>query len=135
MLTADDHLAIHRLIALYGHLTDERQFSRLDEVFTSDAAYDLAYRDGPVYYGYSGVRELFEELIEQHALAHHTGTVVIDERDDDTADVLSKGILVHDDGTVHSTTYRQVAVRTAKGWRLSYLAPELRSRDMIPPVS
>ena len=40
MLDVADTLAIHQLLALYGHLIDERQWSRLDEVFTDDLVFD-----------------------------------------------------------------------------------------------
>ena len=37
MLTAEDRIAIRELLALYGHVIDERQFSRVDELFTPTA--------------------------------------------------------------------------------------------------
>ena len=38
MLTAEDRIAIRELLALYGHVIDERQFSRVDELFTPERA-------------------------------------------------------------------------------------------------
>ena len=36
MLDIADRLAIHELLALYGHLIDERQWSRLDEIMVAN---------------------------------------------------------------------------------------------------
>ena len=41
MLDVTDQLAIHQLIALYGHIVDERQFSRLGEMFAPTIRYDM----------------------------------------------------------------------------------------------
>jgi hypothetical protein len=40
VLDVADTLAIHQLLALYGHLIDERQWSRLGEVFTEEVVFD-----------------------------------------------------------------------------------------------
>ncbi|MBF4999665.1 nuclear transport factor 2 family protein [Nocardia sp. BSTN01] len=135
MLAPDDHLAIHRLVALYGHVIDERQFSRVGEIFTADAEYDVRNRGAGYHRGIAAIRELWTATGNRHPLAHHGTNVLIEERSDGGVDVLSKGVCVHPDGTVHSTTYRQVAVRTADGWRLSSLVAELRTTSGIPAVS
>jgi SnoaL-like domain len=40
--TADDRLAIHEVVSLHGHLFDNGELERRDEVFTSDAVYDAS---------------------------------------------------------------------------------------------
>lgn len=135
MLTADDHIAIHRLIALYGHIIDERQYSRVGEIFAQDAVYDVRKRDAGLHRGLDAIRALWEAAGERHPLAHHATNVVLDERSDGTVQVLSKGICVRPDGSVHSTTYRQVAAATPAGWRLTHLEAEMRSPQMIPAIS
>ena len=40
-LTADDRSAIAELISLHGHLFDEGELDRLDELFTDDVVYDV----------------------------------------------------------------------------------------------
>ncbi len=134
MLTAEDYMSIHRLISLYGHVIDERQFSRIGELFTADAEYDMRKRGSGVHRGVDAVRKLWAES-KRHPLAHHATNVVIDEGPDGTVEVHSKGVCVHNDGTVHSTTYRQIVVRTGAGWRISYLAAEMRTPETIPPIS
>ena len=41
MISVEDSLAIRELLALYGYIIDERQFSRTGEIFTADARYDV----------------------------------------------------------------------------------------------
>lgn len=42
MLTADDKWAIGETLALHGHLFDEGELDRLDELFTDDVVYDVS---------------------------------------------------------------------------------------------
>ena len=83
-----DRFAIHELIALYGHLIDERQFSRLGEIFTADATFDLTGYDGTSYHGLPAIQAMMLASNE-HPIAHHATNVVIIEvvgrRDLDTA--------------------------------------------------
>jgi hypothetical protein len=41
MMSVEDRLAIRELLALYGYIIDERQFSRTGEIFAADARYDV----------------------------------------------------------------------------------------------
>jgi hypothetical protein len=86
VLTAEDYMSIHRLISLYGHVIDERQFSRIGELFTADAEYDMRKRGSGVHRGVDAVRKLWAES-KRHPLAHHATNVVIDEGPDGTVEV------------------------------------------------
>jgi len=44
----EDTLAIQQLIATYPGIVDEREFDRLDDIFTSDARIDFSAFGGPV---------------------------------------------------------------------------------------
>jgi len=117
-LSVADQLAIHDLLARYGHLIDEGAFDRLEEVFTEDATYDAADFDLPVW---NGLAEIVRGMrgSTQHPLAHHTTNVVIGAPEGDEVSVHSKGIGVGVGGRVGSVTYVDVARRTPRGWRLS----------------
>ena len=123
-----DRLAIHELLALYGHLVDERRWDELDQVFVPDVVYDATDFDMPV------TRSLHDLVTEwtseagmtRHPLAHHTTNIVVLEDGDGTVRVLSKGVGVGAGGRVGSVTYRDVAVRTAAGWRLASRTVALR---------
>jgi hypothetical protein len=133
MLSSVDRFEIHELVQLYGHLIDERQFSRLGELFTADVEYDARQRGAELYRGLDEVRRCWDTV--QHPVAHHATNVMIESIDSDRANVVNKGILVHADGSVHSNVYRQTVVRTDQGWRVSRLVMTKRTVDDIPDVS
>ncbi|WP_405623050.1 nuclear transport factor 2 family protein [Streptomyces sp. NBC_00076] len=118
--TLEDRLAVHELIALYGHLVDAGELERSAEVFTTDVVYDLSdFGQGEVV----GLAALMKAALARGArnpVAHHVTDVVIEGR---TADgglrVRSKGLGVMSDGSCGSVTYEDLVVRVADGWRIS----------------
>ncbi|EKF21757.1 snoaL-like domain protein [Mycolicibacterium hassiacum DSM 44199] len=133
MLSADDKLAIHALISLYGHIIDDREFSRVHELFTEDAVYDVSDFNAGVYTGRRAIAQMWRDAEGRHPLAHHATNVVVSEDDDGTVRVLSKGIGVLDDGRVGSAVHRDVVVRTPAGWRIAHRVAIRRAPDRIPP--
>jgi hypothetical protein len=134
VLEPADRLAIHELLALYGHLVDGREWEQLDQVFTADVVYDATDFAMPVT---RSLAELVAEWttpagMERHPLAHHATNVVVTEDDGGTVRVRSKGIGVGAGGRVGSVTYRDVAVRTPDGWRLAERVVVLRRPDAPP---
>lgn len=127
-LELGDRLAIHELLALYGHLVDERRWDELQRVFVPDVVYDARDFGMPVTRSLDGlVAEWTSEAgMARHPLAHHATNIVVEVDDDGTVRVLSKGIGVGAGGRVGSVTYRDVAVRTAAGWRLASRTVVLR---------
>lgn len=120
-----DRLEISEVIARYGHLIDAQEYSRLDEIFTADAIFDLAGYGGARYQGLDAIITLMEESNE-HPLAHHSSNIVIDSFNTNSLNVLSKGIGVGYGGKVGSVTYRDVFIHTENGWRISQRNVELR---------
>jgi len=68
-ISTADRLAIHELLALYGHLIDDREFLRLHEIFTMDAVFDLSLYGGTSYSGLEAIITMMQES-EEHPLAH-----------------------------------------------------------------
>ena len=64
-LTVEDRLDIQQLINLYGHLIDTRAFSRLGEIFTDDAVFDLTGFDGTVYEGLEAIVQMMHDSEQQ----------------------------------------------------------------------
>lgn len=131
MLDLVDRLAIHELLALYGHLVDERRWDELDRVFVDDVVHDATDFAMPVTRSLADlVAEWTSEAgMERHPLAHHATNVVVTEDDDGTVRVRSKGVGVGAGGRVGSVTYRDVAVRVDGGWRLASRTVRLRRPD------
>ena len=118
-LTLEDRLAITELIALHGHLVDEGELDRLDEVFTPDAEYDLTdFAQGTVI----GLPELVGASLALGAgnpVAHHVTNVVIEDSPEERVRVRSKGLGIRTDGSCGSVTYEDTVVRTGAGWRIT----------------
>lgn len=132
-LSPVDRLAIHELISLYGHLIDQRQFSRLGEIFTHDAVFDLSGYGGSCYQGLPAIQAMMLAS-EEHPIAHHATNVVVLAREEDVG-VISKGIGVGAGGRVGSVTYRDCLSLTEQGWRIHERHCELRHPDTIPEPS
>jgi hypothetical protein len=118
MLDVADRLAIHEVVGLYGHLLDDREWSRLGEVFTDDAVFDGRPAGGTVTRTLDELRDHFSGDELQHPLAHHATNIVVYE-ESGVVRVVSKGIAVGYRGRVGSIVYRDVVRRTEAGWRLA----------------
>jgi hypothetical protein len=126
MLEVADTLAIHQLLALYGHIIDEREWQRVDELFTADAVYDMTEFGLGRVVGAAAIRALWSRPDASHPLAHHATNIVISEDGDGRVHVLSKGLGVGANGRVGSVVYRDLVERTAAGWRFTARSAQLR---------
>jgi hypothetical protein len=121
-----DTLAIHELLALYGHIIDEREWSRVGELFTARTVYDMSEFGLEVVHGAQAIGELWRRPDAMHPLAHHASNIIVSEDADGTVRVLSKGLGVGRNGRVGSVVYRDVVERTAAGWRFATRTAHLR---------
>jgi SnoaL-like domain len=119
MPEAHDILAIHQLLALYGHIIDEREWQRVEELFTATSVYDMSDFGLGVMHGAAAIRALWGRPDALHPLAHHATDIVVSEDADGTVRVLSRGLGVGPNGRVGSVVYRDVVVRTSEGWRFA----------------
>lgn len=120
----DDRLALHELIARYGHIIDGGDYSILDQIFTDDAVFELIGLPGGRCDGLPAIIDMMEASTS-HPLAHHASNIVI-ESDDNTIRVLSKGLGVGRGGRVGSVVYRDVVIKGGRGWRIIERVCELR---------
>jgi hypothetical protein len=133
VLDPPDLLAIRRLADLYGHLVDNRIYSRIHEVFIDDVEYDVSDFGLGVQRGIAEVVACWRSA--RHPLAHHATTVLVDEEPDGTVSVVTTALGVGENGRVGSVTYHDVAVRTTEGWRLASRRAVLRRPSTIPAES
>lgn len=123
-----DRLAIHELIALYGHVIDDAEWHRLGELFTEDLVFDTTSFDGgTVTEGLAKLSADWSTPGWRHPLAHHATNIVILTLGSDRAEVVSKGIGVGRKGRVGSVTYRDVMHKGPSGWRIAHRRAMLRS--------
>ncbi len=125
-LPAEDTLAIHELLALYGHIIDAREWQRVDELFTATARYDMREFGLGLVEGAAAIRELWSRPDAMHPLAHHATNIVVNTDADGTVRVLSKGLGVGPNGRVGSVVYHDVVERTPAGWRFAARSAVLR---------
>lgn len=120
-------LAIHQLIALYGHVIDDREWHRFEELFTDDVVFDTtAFEGGSVVSGLEALRTDWMHPDKRHPLAHHGTNIVVTELAGGSAKVLSKGIGVGRKGRVGSVTYRDTMTKGSGGWRIAHRVAVLR---------
>ncbi|GAA1952207.1 nuclear transport factor 2 family protein [Kitasatospora viridis] len=119
-LSASDRLAIAELISLHGHLFDDGELDRLDELFTADVVYDLSdFGQQQPLRGVAAVRAAALAMGEANPVGHHVTNIVLTPVADSEVRARSKGIGVKADGTTGSVTYEDTVVRGEQGWRIS----------------
>lgn len=121
-ITAEDQLAIHDVIALHGHVADDRDWDRLDELFTHDAVLDLEDFGYGTLHGLAALRDLSgaSQDDKRQPLGHHVTNIIITGRDGDTAKARSKALAVMPDGSTGTAEYQDTLQRGQQGWRISH---------------
>jgi SnoaL-like protein len=130
MLSVEDRLDIHELLALHGHLMDAGAFERLDELFTPDFVYDVSLLGGGELVGAAALQEAALALGDANPIGHHvTNVIVRPGSEPDRAMVSSKGIGVNADGTTGHTDRRGLADQPSTGGAQAASAPSLSAND------
>jgi SnoaL-like domain len=119
-LSADDRLAIHELIALHGHLADDRRPEDLHLLLTADATYDLEDYGLGTITGLPAIHDVFAARPGQQPLGHHVTNVITTEHPDGTIHARSKGLSVMPNGTTGTVTYEDTLLHTEAGWRITH---------------
>jgi hypothetical protein len=131
MLTAEDRWAIGETISLHGHLFDEGQLDRLDELFTRDVVYDVSDLGYGVLVGIDAVRDGALALGARNPLAHIvTNIIITDVKDNHTATVRSKAIAIMSDRGCGTATYVDTVRRQSDGWRIGHRKILARSEPL-----
>jgi 3-phenylpropionate/cinnamic acid dioxygenase small subunit len=134
-LEVGDRLDIIELLARYGNIIDDREFSRTGEVFTADAAYDVDSLSLGRHVGIDAIVSFW--VTGRHPLAHHVSNIEIAAAANaaGNARAYSKVIAPSDDGRCRSYSYRDQLVRTPEGWRIAERVIFLRTTEAIPAIS
>ena len=135
MLDALDQLAIHQLVALYGHIVDERQFSRAGELFTEEVRYDMTDFGAGVLAGRQAVVDYWSLPTTRHPLVHLTTNVVIGVDANGAVRVTSKGIGIGYGGKAGSVTYVDIVEKVDGRWLMTERKCRLRDPSTIPAIS
>jgi hypothetical protein len=135
LLDVADQLAIHQLIALYGHIVDERQFSRVGEMFSPTIRYDMTDFGAGVLIGPQAVVDYWSLPTTRHPLVHLTTNVVISVESDGTVRVASKGVGIGYGGKAGSVTYLDIVEKIDDRWLMVERRCKLRDPSKIPEIS
>jgi hypothetical protein len=129
-LALADRLAIYELIALYGHLVDDRDPTRgPDELFAPAIRMDLRPLGGPLTEGLEAIGEEWADLDRPQSVMHHHTNIILASLDADSVDYLFKGLGVGGGGRVGSVHYEGRIVRLPSGWRFE----SMTCKPMRPP--
>jgi len=131
-----DIVAIHQILALYGHLLDDRDWDRLSMVFTDDATFDASDSGGgPAVHSLNDLRAMFDNPRTMHPLAHHITNPYVWQDADGTVRARSKIVGILTEGRVGSGSYFDTLVRTPEGWRIRERRVKLRRESQLlrPP--
>ncbi|MGA0568539.1 nuclear transport factor 2 family protein [Rathayibacter sp. KR2-224] len=121
MLTVQDRLAISETLALHAYIVDENQLDRMDELFTSDAVYDMTLSGFGSFEGIDSIGAAAAAMNESgHApLAHFVTNIIAAGSGEDEAAVQSKGLMIMADGSIHAVTYQDTFRVDDGAWRIS----------------
>jgi SnoaL-like domain len=119
-LSVEDRLAIQELVALHGHVVDDRRPEDLHLLFTADAVYDVRDYGLDRVTGLPALQRLCAERPGEQPIGHHVTNVVVTELPDGRVGVRSKGLAVMADGRAGTVVYDDVVIGTDAGWRIAY---------------
>lgn len=119
-LEVDDRLAIGETISTHGHLFDNGELDRLDELFTPDVVYDLSHLGMDPLHGISEIRDAALELGDGNPIAHHITNLTITSVGPAEATTRCKAIAVLGDGRCGTATYIDTLRKDDGRWRISH---------------
>jgi ketosteroid isomerase-like protein len=117
-VSTSDRIAIEELIAMHGHLTDDGDLDRYDELFTDDVVYDVTDFGLGELRGIDELRDAGRALGDANPVGHHVTNIVMEDLGDGVVAARSKGIGVMADGTTGSLTYEDLIERRQGRWRI-----------------
>ncbi|MCW2496737.1 nuclear transport factor 2 family protein [Jatrophihabitans sp.] len=131
-VSPSDYTEICMVLALYGHVVDERAWQRLDEVFTADLQFVPSTGPENVTTSLAALVERWSQPGFPHPAGHHSTNVVVESLGPDWARSRCKGLAVELDGRVWSIVYDDELVRTDMGWRSRRRAATIRPTTARP---
>jgi hypothetical protein len=127
VLTTDDIVEIHQLLALYGHAADSGDAETLAQVFTADGVFDGSACAVGTYRGLGELSAWFALGQPTHPRGHQTSNYYVYEEAGRVC-ARSKWIVVNPaTGGAMTGDYEDVLVRAEDGWRIQHRTSTPRS--------
>ena len=127
MLTPADHIEIREVLADYGHVVDDHDWDRAEDVFMPDVVFES--HNGEIVL--NGISDIVATFKGRNMYAHVTTNTTLRENDDGTVSAHSKFLGFPNEGPPVTGDYRDQLVRTPAGWRLAHRRAEIRQRKFF----
>lgn len=127
MITPQDAMEIHQVLADYGHVVDDHDWDRAHEVFAEDFVFDRG-NGGPDLHG---IADIVANFKGRNMYGHITTNTTLTEDDDGTTRAHSKFIAFPNEGPPVTGDYHDELVHTTAGWRLRHRRADIRQRKFF----
>ena len=121
-----DRLELHELPGRYGDAIDDRDWDRLDQIFTADAVFDLTDLGAPRLEGLDAIKRYMAEDAN-HPRTHTMTNIYVDETAEG-ATLRFRILALLPERRVGTASYYDDVVKTAEGWRVQNRVITLRRR-------
>ena len=121
-----DRIELHELPGRYGDAIDDRDWARLDGIFTEDAVFDLTDLGGPRLEGLAAIKRFMDEEA-QHPRTHLMTNIYVDETPGGVH-LCFRIVALLPDRVVGTASYYDDVVKTPAGWRVKHRVITRRRR-------
>ena len=121
-----DRLELHELPGRYGDAIDDRDWDRLDQIFTADAVFDLTDLGAPRLEGLDAIKRYMAEDAD-HPRTHTMTNIYVDETAEG-ARLRFRILALLPERRVGTASYYDDVVKTPEGWRVQNRVITLRRR-------
>ena len=112
-----DRLELHELPGRYGDAIDDRDWDRLDEIFTADAVFDMTDLGARRCEGLAAIKE-FMDVEAEHPRTHTMTNIYVDETPSGVQ-LRFRIVALLGGGLVGTASYYDDVVKTPDGWRVT----------------
>ena len=121
-----DRLELHELPGRYGDAIDDRDWDRLDQIFTDDAVFDLTDLGSLRLEGLPEIKRYMDEDAN-HPRTHMMTNIYVDETPEG-AKLRFRIVALLPERRVGTASYYDDVVKTPAGWRVKHRVITLRRR-------
>lgn len=125
-ISLGDRLELHELPGRYGDAIDDRDWERLDRIFTKDAVFDLTDLGVPMLEGLPAIKH-FMDQDAKHPKTHMMTNVYVDDTDSGVK-LYFRIVALQRGGLTGTASYYDDVVSTPAGWRVQHRVVTLRRR-------
>jgi 3-phenylpropionate/cinnamic acid dioxygenase small subunit len=121
-----DRLELHELPGRYGDAIDDRDWDRLDQIFTDDAVFDLTDLGSLRLEGLPEIKRYMDEDAN-HPRTHMMTNIYVDETPEGVK-LRFRIVALLPERRVGTASYYDDVVKTPAGWRVKHRVITLRRR-------